>query len=154
LTYPSIRSYGIGATSDYALAFRDASANAERARIDVNGNFILTAAGSINLNTLNTYSTAASGYQKFPSGIIIQWGSTAFNGSGVATITFPTSFPTDCRFVNASISRNPTLSGYLMSTQVGAYTTSGVTIIGNYSTGGAISALTSNESAAWIAIGY
>jgi len=41
LTYPSVRNYTIGATSDYALAFRDADANAERMRIDSSGALIL-----------------------------------------------------------------------------------------------------------------
>ena len=126
----------------------------ERARIDSSGNFILTAAGSINLNTLNTYSSASSGYQKLPSGIIIQWGTTVFNGSGVASITFPTAFPTACRFVNASVSRGTTLSGYLMSTQIGSISTTGVTIIGNYTISGTVLTLGVNENAAWVAIGY
>jgi hypothetical protein len=65
---------------------------AERARIDTSGNFILTAAGSINLNIFNTQSLAQSGYQKFPNGLIIQWGRVTFGGTS-ATVTFPIAFP-------------------------------------------------------------
>lgn len=37
-------------------------------------------------------SLADSGYQKLPSGLIIQWGSFV-QGAGIATITFPMAFP-------------------------------------------------------------
>lgn len=39
-------------------------------------------------------SIAGSGYQKLPSGLIIQWGAVTTNASGDATITFPLAFPT------------------------------------------------------------
>ena len=41
-----------------------------------------------------------------------------------------------------------------MSTQIGATSTTGATIIGNYTTGGSVTNLTSNEAAAWLAVGY
>lgn len=47
-----------------------------------------------------TSSKGASGYQKLPSGILIQWGETASLLSGSSnTITFPIAFPTACRQV-------------------------------------------------------
>jgi len=106
------------------------------------------------LSTDWTNSKTASGYQKLPSGIIIQWGTTPFNVSGIAAPTFPIAFPTSCLFVNASVVRSTTLSGYLMSTQVGSTSTTSATIYGSYTTGASVSSLSSNESAAWIAIGY
>lgn len=39
-------------------------------------------------------SLAASGYQKLPSGLIIQWGSAAIGSN--TTVTFPIAFPTTC----------------------------------------------------------
>ena len=52
----------------------------------------------------NTLS--ANGYQKLPSGLIIQWG---YASSGNATITFPLAFPTAARAVigNASLPGSP-----------------------------------------------
>lgn len=42
-------------------------------------------------------SKASGGYQKFPSGIVIQWGVTASLASETTTpITFPTPFDTGC----------------------------------------------------------
>lgn len=38
-------------------------------------------------------SYGASGYQKLPGGLIIQWGDGVTNGSGVGTVTFPINFP-------------------------------------------------------------
>ncbi|WP_233831771.1 gp53-like domain-containing protein [Paraburkholderia sp. ZP32-5] len=35
----------------------------------------------------------ANGYQKLPSGLIIQWGTTSANSSGIATLTLPITFP-------------------------------------------------------------
>lgn len=39
-------------------------------------------------------SLSSSGYQKFPGGLIIQWGRVTTNGSSDATLTFPVAFPT------------------------------------------------------------
>lgn len=39
-------------------------------------------------------SKSTSGYQKLPSGLVIQWGNTVTNGSGQADVTFPIAFPT------------------------------------------------------------
>lgn len=38
-------------------------------------------------------SQGANGYQKLPSGLIIQWGAAGSNASGVATLTLPIAFP-------------------------------------------------------------
>ncbi len=84
-------SVGISGTyTNHAYTF--VTNNTERARIDTSGNFILTAAGNINLNIFNTQSLAQSGYQKFPNGLIIQWGRVTFGGTS-ATVTFPIAFP-------------------------------------------------------------
>ena len=45
--------------------------------------------------TAGTESKAAQGYVKYPSGLIIQWGTRASNGA----VTFPITFPTACRAV-------------------------------------------------------
>ena len=60
----------------------------------------------IGLTAAFAKSTAASGYQKLPSGLIIQWGSTstavAANTSTGVSWTFPIAFPTACLFATAS----------------------------------------------------
>lgn len=38
-------------------------------------------------------SLAANGYQKLPSGLILQWGAAATNASGTAVVSFPVAFP-------------------------------------------------------------
>lgn len=53
--------------------------------------------------TGSNVSSSANGYQKLPSGIIIQWGVTSslgVNSSG--SITFPTAFPTACYSVTTA----------------------------------------------------
>lgn len=45
---------------------------------------------------------AASGYQKLPSGLIIQWGKFTTSTSGKTNLTFPIAFPTSVRSVTAS----------------------------------------------------
>jgi len=97
-----------------------------------------------------TSSKVANGYQKLPSGLIIQWGktgATVIPGGGKVTITFPIAFPTAVlgKPVVSSISR----TGYNVST-------------GNSGAEGAISVTSFDVSAepgvtngcSWIAIGY
>ncbi|KVQ12476.1 gp53-like domain-containing protein [Burkholderia ubonensis] len=55
-----------------------------------------------------------NGYQKLPSGLIIQWGAATTNSSGGATVTFPIAFPNQQLGAVASI--NATLTTGLVST--------------------------------------
>lgn len=41
-------------------------------------------------------SLAASGWQKLPSGLIIQWGSSSVSATSTKTVTFPITFPSAC----------------------------------------------------------
>lgn len=76
------------------------------------------------LSTDWTSSTGASGYQKLPSGVYIQWGITSSLGSGTTTnIALPTAFPTACRQVIAGVRDNSAI----------ATTTTGQWGTGNYS---------------------
>lgn len=54
-----------------------------------------TFAGAGTLKYSNQFGAAfaGTGYQKFPSGVILQWGQTGSNASGVATLTLPVAFP-------------------------------------------------------------
>lgn len=42
-------------------------------------------------------SLAVSGYQKLPSGLIIQWGQVTGSAGGTTAVTFPIAFPNACR---------------------------------------------------------
>jgi hypothetical protein len=49
-------------------------------------------------------SLSANGYQKFPGGLIIQWGNFSSNTDSDQTVTFPITFPTACYAVTSTIS--------------------------------------------------
>lgn len=84
-------------------------------------------------------SLTSNGYQIFPGGLILQWGSaTAVGSSG--TITFPIPFPNAC-FSVTSIQHSSS------ATQYGAIATPGLSSVVFY--GGS-----SNISIFWMAVGY
>ena len=68
--------------------------------INRNGQLAKNGGGTYNITTTNDFTSqlSAFGYQKFPSGVIIQWGLSAINASGTG-IGFPTSFPNLCTSV-------------------------------------------------------
>lgn len=72
-------------------------------------------------------SLATNGYQKFPSGLIIQWGQGVTNAAGAATVTLPIAFPgapilgmTNANGMSSPSSINMT-TGVISSTQLNAY---------------------------------
>jgi hypothetical protein len=62
---------------------------------------------------------AASGYQKLPSGMIIQWGSGS-TSSGTSNTVFPLQFPNLCRQVVATISGGSSISTAAYWVTIGA----------------------------------
>lgn len=90
-------------------------------------------------------SMAANGYQKLPSGLIVQWGTTASvaNG-GSASITYPIAFPT-ARICAVGSGIGTGINGSASAAAFNAGTLSGCTIY-NW---GAIAAQFS-----WLAVGY
>ncbi|MFI0396039.1 pyocin knob domain-containing protein [Paracoccus jiaweipingae] len=54
-----------------------------------------------------TFSAGLSGYQIFPSGLIMQWGQLGTSG-GVGQVTFPIAFPNVCRVVVVGDNANST----------------------------------------------
>lgn len=91
-------------------------------------------------------SLSTSGYQIFPGGLIINWGSVTTSGGGVANVTFQKTFPTAALSVSlAIVSGSPVgeLFGY------NYLTTSGMTIYTNTTIGGAAYA-----TVTYIALGY
>ncbi len=86
------------------------------------------------------YSHGSSGYEKLPSGLIIQWGTAALAGTVTNTITFPIAFPHAA--LNGSVSQNGVYASVVVSVNGLTATTMGV-----YNGGGGINIY-------WTAIGY
>lgn len=93
-------------------------------------------------------SKAASGYQKLPSGLIIQWGSFTTSSSADTPISFPIAFPNVTVVVNATCYNGTGSGNYTLS--FGVPTTSSIPV-GTYvgSTGVRIV-----QAIMWIAVGY
>jgi hypothetical protein len=66
-------------------------------------------------------SLAATGYQKLPSGLIVQWGFFAGSNAGDTAITFPIAFPTNflCATVSGLCSGTGAWGGYNSATKTG-----------------------------------
>ena len=90
----------------------------------------------------------ASGYQKLPSGIIIQWGgNTLFTNQTLNTVTFPIAFPTACFQMMASLGTSINLTSITSGVGAAAISlTQGQVAIAATSAG--------TLGAAWLAIGY
>lgn len=58
--------------------------------------------GAVTLANLSAFakslgsSSSSNGYQKFPGGLILQWGYASIGGLSSITVTFPTTFPSYC----------------------------------------------------------
>lgn len=79
----------------------DAEAQAYTANKAIDGAKLAAAFGGSNKS-----HSGASGYQKFPSGLIVQWGSVVTSaGAGVAVV-FPVAFPSACRTVCLGAAQN------------------------------------------------
>lgn len=108
--------------------------------VDASGNVLVD---GNNLNLFSAKSLASSGYQKLPSGLIIQWGQTSWPSGGDKTITLPIAFPTALLSVTASegsTGSNITTANILCTSKISAsqFRISSSTI----------------GSAMWIACGY
>lgn len=89
-----------------------------------------------------TNDLSANGYQTFPGGLILQWG-TYFGGSDSAFIAFPISFPNACFNVQVT-QKNNTGSASNLNTQASSYSTTGFVIFAAFQ----------ERPTAWFAIGY
>lgn len=92
-------------------------------------------------------SFGTSGYQKLPSGLIIQWGSGSTAADGSIAVTFPIAFPTACVGIHGTHAG----SGMAAMIEVfGTRSTTGVTTK-TFNDSGQVS---SGWSVFWLAIGY
>ena len=83
---------------------------------------------------------AASGYQKMPGGMILQWGAGLVAPDGTTRLTFPIAFPTACVYGHAIASDDVRVSYSIASKETGA-------IYFKHSGNGNVNSL-------WFAIGY
>jgi hypothetical protein len=88
--------------------------------------------------TGSNVSLTSNGYQKLPSGLIMQWGYVTVDGA----VTFPIAFPNAC--LSLTFGSNGTGNGIPRS-GVGSVTTTGFVYT---------SATNSNQPAYWFAVGY
>lgn len=103
--------------------------------------FVMAAGGALDKTARFGASLAGNGYQKLPSGLILQWGSAAPSSPNtLTTYSFPIAFPTACRqFVCGAVNNGTALApvqGVALSTTQYQLVVSDA-----------------NETAAWIAIG-
>ena len=70
-------------------------------------------------NAAGQQSTAASGYQKLPGGLIIQWGTVSFAAATSATVTWSVPFPTACL---VAIAANPSTTQVITTASVNTTT--------------------------------
>jgi hypothetical protein len=91
-------------------------------------------------------SLGSSGYQKFPGGLIIQWGQAGSIGvDSKVTVTFPIPFPTACIGGFANNQSNATSGNTNLNAGTRAYTTSTMEVVNDGVTAG-------NHN--WLALGY
>lgn len=92
---------------------------------------------------------STNGFQKFPGGLILQWGITDVLGEDVSVVVnFPIPFPNTCLGGVACVARSLAVPGGSASAHFGSPTATGVTIT-NEAYGN-----TSSNAIRWIAIGH
>lgn len=108
----------------------------------------LAISGSAQLKFAEVFgsSLAANGYQKLPSGLIIQWGSVTLSGATAQTVTFPITFPTALVAAVANWENN---NGAM---PVGITSKTKISMVLMQGTIGSAPSGTSNTP--WLAIGY
>lgn len=96
-------------------------------------------------------SLATNGYQKLPSGLIVQWGYASNATAGQITVTFPIAFPTAFRFAVAT-PVVPVPAG-VDSAQLAAFSSTQATFNRKASGGGGVIS-NGNWDISWIALGH
>jgi long-tail fiber proximal subunit/tail fiber protein gp53 len=92
---------------------------------------------------------ASSGYQKLPSGLILQWGSAVTGAGGNVSVSFPLAFPTLCASATATVSGTSTTADIAIQTAVSGTSTFTIT-----TTHASTSTAAGSIAASWFAIGY
>jgi len=109
------------------------------------GNWVLIGSAVEQYEDQFILSSSAIGYQKLPSGLIIQWGNVVTSGSADLGVSFPIAFPNACRSISFG---HVSFSSFGAVGCNGAPTTTGFNIAG-YNGSGRVAI-----DARWIAIGF
>lgn len=97
----------------------------------------------------------ASGYQKLPNGLIIQWVSATFIGYADGALSFPVAWPTGCLSIAGSVESGGDTGSTLYGVRFdGITTTSFNARVRAAANGGAVYAATSNIPWHMIAVGF
>jgi hypothetical protein len=90
-----------------------------------------------------------NGYQKLPSGLIVQWGTTSSSGTGInnATVTYPTPFPNVTFQTYAVCGGAPSSGSYTVLSSTNSVSGATFTVLLN---GSGVSGVAIN----WLALGY
>jgi len=94
-------------------------------------------------------SLAANGYQKLPSGLIIQWGNVSTNSSGFASVTFPIAFTSNV--FSAFATATNSVAGNALA-NIGAFTNTTLSIYGTNGASGS-PGIAGILNLNWLAIG-
>ncbi|MGU7812024.1 gp53-like domain-containing protein [Burkholderia sp. AW49-1] len=111
---------------------------------------VMGGSAALQWSSLFSSSVVASGYQKLPSGLIIQWGQSTTNSSGAVTVTFPLTFPNSClQFVGTPTASSA--SNYLVT--CGTPSASNISVFGTGAGAGSMP-VAAGIGFRWIAVGY
>lgn len=125
--------------------------NGDTLTLESNGlNSWYAVAGSARLGYAALFgsSLATNGYQKLPSGLIVQWGQIATSGTTGVTVTFPVAFPNACRSATATANVASSTVPYAFAS-VNGLSAASMSVDGWQAVSGNRSSFTAN----WIAIG-
>jgi len=75
-------------------------------------------------SSAGSQSISSNGYQKLPSGLIIQWGSISVPSRVITAFSFPITFPNACLTVNLQASGTGSYNSDLNGTSVTSVSTS------------------------------
>lgn len=94
-------------------------------------------------------SLSTNGYQKFPGGLIVQWGTSNVNYNQTGTVvSFPIPFPNACLNASATVKRSVGINGVSVP-WVDTFSTTSMVIFGEYDDVAAL-----NVPTCWFAIGF
>lgn len=120
----------INLTAENGYRFSFSTSGGRRPAID--GQNIITAADF-------GQSLAANGWQRLPSGLILQWGS-ATTSAGNLTVAFPTAFPNACYGVFANVNLAQPSATVMYSAWADTWTLSNFILRSRYAAGGTVAA--------------